>query len=56
MFSVDNKQPLTEYDQEVVDELLSQIDMTDLKTFNPKLHAVLQDRPEVILTLKDTLI
>lgn len=42
---------LTDYDREVVEELMKQVDMNDLKKFNPKLHDLLAEKPELILEL-----
>jgi len=44
---------LSEYDSEVVDELMKTIDMTQLQQFNPKLHDQLAGSPEKILDLKE---
>lgn len=53
--SIDIKKPLSDWDKEVVKELHTKIDMSELQKFNPKLYDKLKEEPEVILDLKDVI-
>jgi membrane protein insertase Oxa1/YidC/SpoIIIJ len=46
---------MSEWDRETVEHLMKEIDMDELKQFNPKLYRQLRDNPHQILELKTTI-